>query len=74
MNVQGLYKKTIPRVNTKMECIQLGSNRSDKRRFSQFQASLKGEQMKFSNVERTVGTIRAWLEMLSDAIRRKTIG
>lgn len=54
MNVQALGKKTIPKVNIKMECIRLGSNSSGKERFSQLQTSLKGEQVKFSNVERMV--------------------
>lgn len=54
MNVQGLCKKTIPKVNIKMECIHLGNNRSGKERFSQLQTNLKGEQIKFSNVERIV--------------------
>lgn len=54
MNVQDLCKKTIPKVNIKMECIRLGSSGSGKEGFSQLQTSLKGEQIKFSNVERIV--------------------
>lgn len=54
INVQALCKKTIPKVNIKIECICLGSNSSGKERFSQLQTSLKGEQVKFSNVERMV--------------------
>lgn len=54
MNVQGLCKKTIPKVNINMECIHLRSNRSGKEGFSQLETSLKGEQIEFLNAERIV--------------------
>lgn len=54
MNVQGLCKKTVPKVTVKVECIYLGSSRPGREGFSQIQTSLKGKQINSSNVEKTV--------------------